>query len=361
VTAPAPVPTLFESPAGSEGILDQDLASAILEVTELDDQRTSVVSNGTQTRASATQVNGGSFAADLASARELFNDLTAVHVAHVRNVMLELRRSEVSPSLVESSLPALRSLRGMAGQMGLDELCTALDEFCGEVKSVVDGSPARANDLSKDRLLQRYTRLIELIPQAFDLDAEYDRREPIIVEGLLLQVDGVEKLTVEKLFAVGLSRLDALLAASAEEMAAVAGIRREIAECIVARLRVYRLNAAATIAAADLSSALGELGELMRLLSEHHRDYERAAIGWTEDCRQRKQRSRKEREQTYQKVRVVLARLGERDRIDRLERLSFQERILDVDAYIEQALRAQSALAAAAPRKRDVSRESTQP
>jgi hypothetical protein len=345
------VQPLFEDRAAGDGALERDLASAILDATEA----------GARAPGSAAQKPVRTSSEDLAAARHLFNDLAAVHVAHVRNVMLELRHGEISPALVESSLPALRSLRGMAAQMELVELCAALDEFCEAVRSVVAASPARVSDQPKDKLLERYTKLIALIPQAFDLDAEHDRREPIIVQSLLEQVEGVEKLTVEKLFAVGLSRLDALLSASAEEMAMVAGIRREIAECIVARLRVYRLNASATIAAPDLALALRELRELLAQLAQQQKDFERASAGWTDEHRQRKQRSRREREQTYQRVRVVLARLGERDRIDRLERLSFQERIQDVEAYVEQATRAHSALAAATPRAKSANREATQP
>jgi hypothetical protein len=100
--------------------------------------------------------------------------------------MLELRYGDAQPSWIESTQPALRSLRAMAQQMDLVDLCQALDEFCVAVDAAVAGR-ARIDDGGKAELLRRYQQLIELIPQAFELDAERDRREPIIVEALLYQ------------------------------------------------------------------------------------------------------------------------------------------------------------------------------
>jgi hypothetical protein len=211
----------------------------------------------------------------------------------------------------------------MAAQMELSELCAALDEFCGAV-----------GEQRKDLLLRRYERLIELIPQAFELDAERDRREPIIVASLLAQVDGVEKPIIDKLFAVGLSRLDALLRANAEEMAVVSGIRRELAERVVERLHSYRASASTTVSALDAVSARRELTALVATLREHHGEVERAATGWSEESRARKRSERRQREQTFLRIKVALARLGERDRIQRLERLPYQQRIDDMETFV---------------------------
>jgi hypothetical protein len=271
-------------------------------------------------------LNGGeahSTAHDLASVRLVFEEIAAVHVAHVRDVMLELRFGDVPPSLMQSSLPALRSLRAMAAQMELDELCAALDDFCRAV-----------GEQRQDVLLCRYQRLIELIPQAFELDAERDRREPIIVASLLGQVDGVEKPIIDKLFGVGLSRLDALMRASPEEMAVVSGIRRELADRIVERFRSYRASANTAVSALDAVSAQAELRGLVAMLRRHHEEFERAATGWSEDSRARKRTERKEREQAFLRIKVALARLGERERIHRLERLPYQQRIDEIEAYV---------------------------
>jgi hypothetical protein len=285
----------------------------------------------------AQSVHGVSTVEDLAEVRRVFNDVAAVHVAQVRDVMLELRYGDAQPGWIESTQPALRSLRAMAQQLELHDLCGALDEFCVAVEAAVTGR-ARIDDDDKAALLRRYQRLIELIPQAFELDAERDRREPIIVEALLYQIPGVEKRTVEKLFAVGLHRLDALIQANADEIAVVAAIRPELATAIVTQFRTYRTAASSALAAPDPLAERRALGDLLIMMSVQNDEYNHAATLWTDEARGRKQEARKQREHVFQRIKVALARLGERDLLARLDRLPFNDRIAALDRYLSAAI-----------------------
>jgi hypothetical protein len=271
----------------------------------------------------------------------VFEEVAAIHVAQVRDVMLELRYGDAQPGWIESTQPALRSLRAMAGQMELTDLCQALDDFCVSVEAAVSGR-ARIGDDGKAELLRRYQQLIELIPRAFELDAERDRREPIIVEALLYQIEGVEKRTIEKLFAVGLHRLDALMQATADEIEVVAGLRRDVAAAIVEQFRTYRTGASAALSAPDPAAERRGLGELLIMLSVQNDEYNHAATSWSDDARVRKQEARKQREQTFQRIKVALARLGEREQLARLEKLPFDERIAMLDRYLSAAVPARA-------------------
>jgi len=277
--------------------------------------------------------NAGFTPEDLASVRSVFNDVAVGHVAQVRDVMLELRYGDTNPKWIEMTKPALRSLRQMAAQMELADLCDALDAFCAAADAVVQ-SHARLTDEDNTELQRRYARLIELIPQAFELDAERDRREPIIVEALLSQVPGVEQPTIQKLLAVGLGRLDALMNAKADEVAVVTGLRPELAQAIVEQFRSYRANASAAVSAPDPAAELRQLHDLLIMLSLQNDDYTRASGEWSDEAQQRKRTLRKQREQTFQQIKVALARLGERDQLQRLEKLSFQDRIATIDRYL---------------------------
>jgi hypothetical protein len=272
---------------------------------------------------------GVSTAEDLEAVRKVFEDVAGVHVAQVRDVMLELRFGEAQPSWVEASKPALRSLRAMAEQMELTDLCGALDAFCAGVDTAIANGR-----IDKDELLRRYQRLIELIPQAFELDAERDRREPIIVEGLLSQIEGVEKLTIDKLFSVGLNRLDALMNAKADEIAIVAGIREELASRIADRFRAYRDSAHTTVATHDPAVERRELATLLATLKQQNADFDRASSGWTDEAKAAKRDLRKQRDQTFNQIKVALARLGDRDQLPQLEKLPFNERIATLDRYL---------------------------
>jgi hypothetical protein len=284
---------------------------------------------------------GVSTVEDLAEVRRVFNDVAAIHVAQVRDVMLELRYGDAAPAWIESTKPALRSLRSMAAQMELTELCMALDQFCAAVEGAVGGR-AQITEDGKAELLRRYERLIELIPQAFELDAERDRREPIIVEALLYQIQGVERRTVEKLFAVGLSRLDALMRATAEEIAVVAGLRQDLAEAIVEQFRSYRTGSGSGLAAADPLAERRALGDLLIMLCVQNDDYAHHATKWTDEARNRKREARKQRDQVYQRIKVALARLGEREQLARLEKLTFDERIATLDRFLSAAIPART-------------------
>jgi hypothetical protein len=277
--------------------------------------------------------HGVSTPEDLEAVRGLFKEVAVAHVAQVRDVMLELHVGDADPKWIEMTKPALRSLRAMAGQMELDDLCEALDAFCVAVDASI-ADRARLTEDAKAELQRRYARLIELIPQAFELDAERDRREPIIVEALLRQVPGVEQRTIEKLLAVGLGRLDALMNADAGEVAAVTGLQPGLAAAIVDRFRSYRASAAATVSAPDPAAELREIGELLIMLSIQNDDFTRASTEWTDEAQQRKRQIRKERDQTFQQIKVALARLGAREQLQRLEKLPFEARIAMIDQYL---------------------------
>lgn len=287
--------------------------------------------------------HGVSTTNDLAAVRKLFEEVAVTHVAQVRDVMLELRFGEANPHWIEMTKPALLSLRRMAKEMELVDLTASLDDFCSAVDAAV--AARTVDEAGKAELLRRYQRLIDLIPQAFELDAERDRREPVIVEALLGQIDGVERPTIDKLFAVGLGRLEALVNANAIDVAAVANLRRELASRIVEHFKAYRSTTNATVAAPDALGERRKLADLLIVMSLQNDDFNKVSSSWTDEAKQKKRTLRKQREQTFQQIRVALARLGERDQLVRLERLPFNERIATIDRWL-------SAQPAQAPRQR---------
>jgi len=183
-------------------------------------------------------------------------------------------------------------------------------------------------------LMQRYQRLIELIPNAFSLDVERDRREPIIIEALLSQIEGVERPIIDKLFAVGLNRLDALLSANVDDLVVVANVRHDLAITIVDHFQAYRQSARSVMSAPDPAVEKKQLHDLLIVMSLQNDEFNRADRDWTDEARTAKRELRKQREQTFQKIKVALARLGEREQLSRLERLPFKDRIAMLDRYL---------------------------
>lgn len=279
--------------------------------------------------------DGVSTDGDRKAVQDVFDDLAAEHVEVVRNTMLELEIEDVGCSWIESSKPPLQSLRTMASEMGLAELCAAIDSFCEAIDAAVTSGQSTVSGGRKAEIQKRYRRLIELIPQAFALDGERDRREPIIVESLLRQVPGVEKITIDKLFAVGLNKLTALIRSNAGDIAATSGIDPALAEQIAGRFRSYRSAVPSAVAAQDSAAERAQLKELVAALKRHHHDYNAAAAGWSDDDRQKKREARRLREEAFLQVRVALARLGETDRLQQIEKRPFAQRIAAVETLLE--------------------------
>jgi hypothetical protein len=279
--------------------------------------------------------DGVSNDADLASVREVFADLARVHVSHVRDVMMELRYGDVACSWVAEQKVPMQSLKKMAKQMDLTDLCAAIDEFCIAVDQSIAGQ-AKVSDENKARLIAHYDQLQSLIPAAFALDGERDKREPIIVRALLLQVEGVEKLTIDRLFAAGLHRLEALLKASGDEIAVVAGVRLEVAQAIADRFRGHRAAVGAALSSPDTKAAKKEIYELVAALREQHVLFEKISTEWSDDSKARRLEARSQRDNLYLQIKVALARFGESDRVDLLEPLPFARRLELLEQLVDQ-------------------------
>jgi hypothetical protein len=105
---------------------------------------------------------------------------------------------------------------------------------------------------------------------------------------------------------------------------------------VVAKVQELR---GATDAAQGLDSAPARraLQTELRAFESAHHGFEKAAAGWTEECRTVKARYRKEREQAFLRILVALARAGEVDLARRLETLPSARRIEELDRCLREA------------------------
>jgi hypothetical protein len=174
------------------------------------------------------------------------------------------------------------------------------------------------------------------MPQAFGLEGERGRRETIIVHALLQQVPEVRKVTIDKIYAAGLTNLDHLFVARPDELSATTGIGENLASRIVEKFQRYRREIA-SLADTTRAAERQRLAELATELRGLHRDFERAAEGWSDDERVAKKKFRQSRAEALLQVKVLLARLGEVDRLGTIERLPFERKIEQLEAYLREA------------------------
>src|SRR5205823_735521 len=235
-----------------------------------------------------------------------YAELAVEYCAPVRNVMIEVRWGELPTLWLEFVRSALVSLRAMADQIELPALVSALDRFGAAVDAAIASGEAVVGAGNRQRLLEAYAALPACLPRAFDLEAERDRREPIILRSLLQLVPEVGPLEVEKLLSAGLTRLEVIGQARPEEIAAVTGIPTALAGQIVELLRAER-----ALASADPVEERRRLGDLVAQLADEHLAQARAAAGWSAESRVEKRRWRRQRERTLLRIKISLARLGE--------------------------------------------------
>jgi hypothetical protein len=274
---------------------------------------------------------------DLAEVRSLFAQLAANHVRQVRDFMIDVRWGEATVDWVGICEPALSSLRRAAEKMDLFELCGALGRFSSALTGAQATGGRTIDGERRAALLRTYEELSATMPQAFALDLDRSQREAVILQSLLLQVPDVKKVTVDKLYAAGLTTLEAMLLATPGDVVATTGIDETLAAQIVGRFRQYKEQLRKTVPDAARASERAKIGELTARLRREHFAFEAAASAWTRQADVHRKELRRRRAQTLLDLQVVLARLGEVDRIKDMERLPFDRKLVHLESFLEEA------------------------
>jgi hypothetical protein len=272
---------------------------------------------------------------DRAALRELFNELAGHHLAQLRDLMIEIRGGTALAEWIDLSHPAVASVKGMAEQLELSELCAALDKLLVALAEARVGG-GTINGQGRANVLDAYFPLMELVPGGLELDAERNRREPVIVHSLLRQIPGVEKVTIDKLVAASLISISTLADARPDELAAVTGVSDEIAQRLVERFRAYRAEAG-LVASPDPAAEHRSLAALLANLRRQNAAFDDASQRWSADAKEQKRRLRLERAETLLRIHVSLARLGQVDRLVDLDKLSFKRKVDYIDSYLQGA------------------------
>jgi hypothetical protein len=280
---------------------------------------------------------GTQTAGDWQEVRSLFAQLAANHVRQVRDFMLDLRLGEATIDWIGICEPSLRSLRRAADKLELSDLCTALDGFANALSGASTDGVRTLSGERRSTLLGKYDELVALMPQAFALDLDRSQREAVILQSLLLQVPGVKKVTLDKLYAAGLSTLEAMVLATPKDIASTTGIPEELATRIVTRFREYREQVRASVPDATHAQERERIAQLTNRLRQEHQEYELAAQGWTPEAGEKKRDLRRARAQTLLDIQVALARLGEVDRLKEIERLPFERKVTHLESFLADA------------------------
>jgi hypothetical protein len=172
--------------------------------------------------------------------RNLFIEMAGNYVLPVRDFMFDVKSGEARVDWLHTCESSVRSLREAADSLAMGKLAHALEKFGEVLKTADDSQGPTIRGEMRDQLLAAYFNLIDLMPQAFGLDAERSRRETIIINSLLLQIPGVQRNTVDLMYAAGLTTLETIVGAKPDEVAAATGLSMEVSTKIVDKLQAHR-------------------------------------------------------------------------------------------------------------------------
>jgi hypothetical protein len=332
--APAP---FSASPTEAKGPWAMDALDALMDDVDagfgaiLGDEPPRTTRDGSEAALAAPPA--GDRSADLEGARALFADLAIGHVRPVRDFMIDLRSAQARTEWVGLCLPTVRSLRAMAAQLDQTGLCALLDRFASALDAAGQARTPIVEGAVREALEGAYAPLVEAMPGAFALDEEKGRRDAVIVQSLLLQVPGVRKVTIDKLYAAGLSSLDVLHLATPREIAETTGIDIALAKAIAERFERYRDELAQAAPDAGRSIEHAELAKLAERLRAEHAAFEAAES--TGDLA-KKRDLRKAREGTVLQIKVLMARLGQTERVAVLDKVPFAKKLDEVERYLDE-------------------------
>jgi hypothetical protein len=279
----------------------------------------------------------GTHQVDLAPVRELFAELAANHMRHVRDFMIDVKWGEATRDWIEICVPAVVSLKRAADRLDLADLAVALDAFGVSLREVGTTGGRTIDGIPRENLLDAYHELATILPQAFHLDRDSSQREAVIVQALLLSIPDVRKVTIDKLHSAGLTSLQVLFDAKAREIAQVAGIPEALAQRIVERVEAYRDELRESKPQDARAAEREKLEKLTQQLKDQHDGYEEAARGWSADAKAKKRDLFRGREETWLAISLLLARFGEVERLQGIEKVPFEKRISQLTEYLADA------------------------
>jgi hypothetical protein len=322
-------------PSDSAGALESiaDTFERLLSGEDIDSGFASLERRGSDLAPPVDGVHAG----DLGEVRELFAHLAANHVRQVLDFMIDVRWGQATAEWIDICEPAIVSLRRASERLVFPELCVALDAFAETLRATrADGVHNIEGD-HRDRLLAGHAALVAVMPQAFALDLDRSQRESVILQSLLAQIPDVRKVTIDKLYAAGVTTLEAMLLATPDDLAAATGIEPPLAERIVERFRAYRQEVKAQAPDPTRARERDQVADLALRIHLLQAEYERADAEWSQEAGARKKELRQARAQVLNELNVVLARLGEVDLLHDLERASFEQKVVRLEEFLREA------------------------
>ena len=268
-----------------------------------------------------------------AAVQELFIQIAANYATPLKGFMFELQRGTASKNEIELSRPVLDGIRGAIEIMNLPQAVQRISDLDDGLLLALSSNERLVNGALRLRILSSYEALVRIMPEAFRLGDEGEKREDIIIKSLLKQIPRLGCVTLEKLYRAGLGSLDALCLANKEDLAAATGVSGRICELICDKVAQHRQELGTLPDDAAQSVWRGRLAAVANSLRDEI-DAARAPNGSPAWPTSEEQRRRNQRQLYFLKITVILAEMGELELLGRMHKVSFKRRIQILDEYL---------------------------
>ena len=325
-TKSAPAPSTKEDDDAVELAID-----ALLEAQSDEDA-------DTEPRAASDKAASDKAATETESDRrallETFSGVAKLYVQPLRELMFQLSNGCTPRAWAEACRPLLSPLIHSAKQIGLKDLAQGLAVLDRALSSAAVESGALIGAASRVDIQEAYAKLGTELPEAFGAPRASDGRRTILLESLLLQVPGLHRRGIGKLYAAGLCSVAQLAQGSAEELSQATGIDHELALRVIEHVQKFELERHGLDATGLRQAVHAQLRGLLARLSQLQSEFERAEQA---EDRVAKKAVRRAREIDVLKLQRLLAELGELELVEELKRCSVRAKLQRVESYLQRA------------------------
>ncbi len=292
----------------------------------------------------------GEAAAEL---RATFAGVAARHLLPVRQLHRRLQEGPVSVDWIGLCRPAVSTVGRSAVEMDLIELVRPLDQLAALLSAAARQGGQEIVGAVRDNIQQACAELVELFPEAFTGDEDPDARDSLTVHAVLRQVPQIGTVSLDKIFAAGLTAMQMLSQASSEDLSVTTGISQPLADRVRDAVDHF-LDETASLREGGSPMALLELlGAAVSELEQQH-----VAYGDTPDTEQgfeQRKGYRRARRLAQLRAHTYLATLGEAPLVEELQRLSLDGALDRMHRYLSSFAR--SGLGTPEPVAADLSQE----
>lgn len=268
---------------------------------------------------------------------ELFASIAATYCQPIKEFIVELKQGTATHEWIEMCMPVMGSIIHGAESLDLHQVAARMVEFRDALTAVESMDKSKPFDrAARELILKRYEALVEALPQTFEAGDDSDRRDSIIMHSLLRQVPDVGRVTLEKLYAAGLTSMATLYLANPGDMAAATGVPATLCERICRRISEHRQQIEGGSDASSQFDCRRQLVARVSELRQHQEELRRISDSAraASDNGAAKRECIRLRQSCSLQIEILLAEMGEVELVQEVRKLGIDPRIARLNQYL---------------------------